>query len=70
MVHHLPQYDLDSIATVDDALTCIEINLDELIQMVSTPVVGREAINTMNDNVRFVKRFYERAELLLMKAPV
>lgn len=70
MVHPLSSYDLDSITTVDDALTCIETNLDELIQMASTPIVGTEAINTMNNNVRFVKRYYERAELLLLKASV
>lgn len=65
-VHSLSSYNLDSIESVDDALLLIEVNLDELIGMVSGPVVGEDRM-TMNDNIKFVKRYYERAELLLMK---
>ena len=70
MVHPLNSYDLDSIETVDDALRLAELNLDELIQMASAPISGAAAAKTMTDNVRFVKRYYERAELLLLKEPV
>ena len=67
MFKSLPSYDLDRIQEVDEALRLIEINLDEMISMCRDPIVAPKDKKTMNDNIVFVKCYYEKAEALLMK---
>lgn len=66
LVRPLKSFDLDSVVDVGHALQLIETNLDDLISMSDTQIVGSDR-KTMNDNITFIKCYYEKAESMLLK---
>lgn len=64
--HHLTAYSLDDLKTVDDALLLLEKNLESLMEMMpNNRSFSAEEKAILFSNIDFVKRYYEKTELLL-----
>ena len=66
MVAPLPNFDIDSITTFEDALDAIENSMTTLIEMTEKRVVDPDDKEILSKNVDFVKHFYEKAEFILL----
>lgn len=66
-IQPLPSFDIQSLTDVDSALEALDSNLEALIRMCyAQPVFSAKDKKTMEDNVVFLKRYYERTERLLL----
>ena len=63
----LPNFNFDSIKTVDDAFSKLESEIRDLADLIEDPF-GEDDRDQLSENIEWVKRFYETAEKRILES--
>jgi hypothetical protein len=63
----LPNFNFDSIKTVDDAFSKLESEIRDLADLIEDPL-GEDDRDQLSENIEWVKRFYETAEKRILES--
>jgi hypothetical protein len=63
----LPNFNFDSIKTVDDAFSKLESEIRDLADLIEDPL-GEDDRDQLSENIEWIKRFYETAETRILES--
>jgi hypothetical protein len=63
----LPNFDFNSIKTVDDAFSKLESEIRDLADLIEDPL-GEDDRDQLSENIEWIKRFYETAETRILES--
>jgi hypothetical protein len=63
----LPNFNFDSIKTVDDAFSKLESEIRDLADLIEAPL-GEDDRDQLSENIEWIKRFYETAETRILES--
>lgn len=63
----LPNFNFDSIKTVEDAFSKLESEIRDLADLIEDPF-GEDDRDQLSENIEWVKRFYETAEKRILES--
>ncbi len=63
----LPNFNFDSIKTVDDAFSKLESEIRDLADLIEDPL-GEDDRDQLSGNIEWIKRFYETAETRILES--
>jgi len=63
----LPNFNFDSLKTVEDAFSKLESEIRDLADLIEGPF-GEDDRDQLSENIEWVKRFYETAEKRILES--
>jgi hypothetical protein len=63
----LPNFDFNSIKTMEDAFSKIESEIRDLADLIEDPF-GEDERDQLSENIEWIKRFYETAETRILES--
>ena len=63
----LPNFNFDSIKTMDDAFSKLESEIRDLADLIEDPL-GEDDRDQLSENIEWIKRFYETAETRILES--
>jgi hypothetical protein len=63
----LPNFNFDSIKTVEDAFSKLESEIRDLADLIEDPL-GEDDRDQLSENIEWIKRFYETAETRILES--
>jgi hypothetical protein len=63
----LPNFNFDSIKTVDDAFSKLESEIRDLADLIEDSL-GEDDRDQLSENIEWIKRFYETAETRILES--
>jgi hypothetical protein len=63
----LPNFDFNSIKTMDDAFSKLESEIRDLADLIEDPL-GEDDRDQLSENIEWIKRFYETAETRILES--
>jgi hypothetical protein len=63
----LPNFNFDSLKTVEDAFSKLESEIRDLADLIEDPF-GEDDRDQLSENIEWVKRFYETAEKRILES--
>jgi hypothetical protein len=63
----LPNFDFNSIKTMEDAFSKLESEIRDLADLIEDPL-GEDERDQLSENIEWIKRFYETAETRILES--
>jgi len=63
----LPNFNFDSLKTMDDAFSKLESEIRDLADLIEDPL-GEDDRDQLSENIEWIKRFYETAETRILES--
>jgi hypothetical protein len=63
----LPNFDFNSIKTMEDAFSKLESEIRDLADLIEDPL-GEDDRDQLSENIEWIKRFYETAETRILES--
>jgi hypothetical protein len=63
----LPNFDFNSIKTMEDAFSKLESEIRDLADLIEDPF-GEDERDQLSENIEWIKRFYETAETRILES--
>jgi hypothetical protein len=63
----LPNFNFDSIKTMEDAFSKLESEIRDLADLIEDPL-GEDDRDQLSENIEWIKRFYETAETRILES--
>ena len=63
----LPNFNFNSIKTMDDAFSKLESEIRDLADLIEDPL-GEDDRDQLSENIEWIKRFYETAETRILES--
>ena len=63
----LPNFDFNSIKTMDDAFSKLESEIRDLADLIEDSL-GEDDRDQLSENIEWIKRFYETAETRILES--
>jgi len=63
----LPNFNFDSLKTVEDAFSKLESEIRDLADLIEDPF-GEDDRDQLSENIEWIKRFYETAETRILES--